>query len=412
MYESARLFEKSEQPDSAVFLYRKTIKALSDTGSLAIKSHIRLGSLLRKHHLYERALAEHRHALSAASEISDKRLMSHALRELGKDYLYIHEPDSAIAIATRTLSLAEAMRDSVEIMAAHNTLSVAYNETDSTDTAIAHAYTAINMSSDSAFIYANYLAIAQMHMKSHKYDSAHIYSLRCSHSPNICTRAASYRLLMEISRLDNDYAAYEKYSSILEKANDSIRANSRTETITDTEYSFQIEQILEGEKESYIKIILAITTISVASISLLTILNFKKRKKKHSDNEDARPDSVSAPDISLQREKLLGIIEAQGESYARHFIRTKAFKSIKDSISAKTDGVLTTAERSKAMDAISKAFDAYIADLKSQFGLTSDEALLSCLLKCGFSTKECAICKGVTQNAIRTQKSRIKAKII
>ena len=75
---------------------------------------------------------------------------------------------------------------------------------------------------------------------------------------------------------------------------------------------------IEGEKESYIKIILAITTISVASISLLTILNFKKRKKKHSDNEDARPDSVSAPDISLQREKLLGIIEAQGEIGRAH----------------------------------------------------------------------------------------------
>jgi DNA-binding NarL/FixJ family response regulator len=42
-----------------------------------------------------------------------------------------------------------------------------------------------------------------------------------------------------------------------------------------------------------------------------------------------------------------------------------------------------------------------------------DEAqVLCCLVKCGLNTKECAVCKGVSLNAIRTQKSRIKSKLM
>ena len=50
--------------------------------------------------------------------------------------------------------------------------------------------------------------------------------------------------------------------------------------------------------------------------------------------------------------------------------------------------------------------------LKKHTKLTQDEAVLCCLVKCGLNTKECAVCKGVSLNAIRTQKSRIKSKLM
>ena len=69
-------------------------------------------------------------------------------------------------------------------------------------------------------------------------------------------------------------------------------------------------------------------------------------------------------------------------------------------------------ERQMVSQSIHKAFNEYIDALKKHTKLTQDEAVLCCLVKCGLNTKECAVCKGVSLNAIRTQKSRIKSKLM
>ena len=61
---ATRLYEygieiESFQPDSAAYLYRRALSLTSPNSDLSVALHLRLGNLLRTHHLYNRALEEH-----------------------------------------------------------------------------------------------------------------------------------------------------------------------------------------------------------------------------------------------------------------------------------------------------------------------------------------------------------------
>ena len=96
---------------------------------------------------------------------------------------------------------------------------------------------------------------------------------------------------------------------------------------------------------------------------------------------------------------------------ALSFMRTKAYKTIKTWVDS-SDGVLLASQQAETAELVRKAFEEYDVALREHTSLTADEVLLCCLIKCRFTTKECAICKGVSENAIRTQKSRIKNKLV
>ena len=121
--------------------------------------------------------------------------------------------------------------------------------------------------------------------------------------------------------------------------------------------------------------------------------------------------SPIARQIDNERKELQELIDKKGEICALSFMRTKAYKNMKALIDAKSESVLNIDEQKEVAQSVHKAFNEYIDALKKYTKLTSDEATLCCLIKCGLNTKECAVCKGVSLNAIRTQKSRIKNKL-
>ena len=430
MFDYGMKLESDNVPDSAVYFYRKAIDLIGEDkpSELLVDLHIRLGNLLRTHHLYGRALQEHRLALDVSKQIDHSSCIVKTMREVGKDFLYQNRPDSALIYIQRALILAEQVKDSLEIMAAHNNLSVVYNELDSLEKAIEHAYESIRLSTDSLFIYRNYSAIGQMFMQVEQYDSAYYYSLQGSVSPNLFTRATCYKQLRESARMLGDEQAYERYTVLLEQANDSINLINRTEAMGETEYKHELEQMLNTEKIRYYRWLAIIIVFIVVCLFVYGFHKYGKRKRSDRigadlcqgvgcrenvgavvDNGRSERESVSLQ-VYNEREELCRLIEMKGDVCARSFVRTKMYKSVKSWIDAKSDSVLSIDEQQVVAELIHKSFGEYIEALRKHLGLTQDETLLCCLMKCGFSTRECAACKGVSVNAIRTQKSRIKSK--
>ena len=158
---ATRLYEygieiESFQPDSAAYLYRRALSLTSPNSDLSVALHLRLGNLLRTHHLYNRALEEHTIALKECMANDSTKYTARALREVGKDYLYKNSPDSALGYIKEALSLSEAASDTLEMTAAHNNLSVVYGELKDLEQATKHAYRAISLSKDSTLIYRTY----------------------------------------------------------------------------------------------------------------------------------------------------------------------------------------------------------------------------------------------------------------
>ena len=426
---AVRLYEygieqETSQPDSAAYLFRRALSFTHPYSDLSVELHLRLGNLLRTHHLYNRALDEHKLALKESTPDRPTALTAKALREVGKDYLYQNHPDSALQYIQKALTLSEAAADTAEMAAAHNNLSVAYSELNDLGHAIRHAYRAIGLSTDSILIYRTYSAIGKMYLLSGQYDSAFHYSRQGTLSPNLYTQANSYKQLCEIALKTGNQPLYEQSIASLDRANDSIEKINRTESMGATEYQYDLEQILYTEKTRYLRWIAAIIVIAL----LILFFYIQKRKNRDKvwrsqiealrhkfeiDRELPAPcdGSPIARQIDNERKELQELIDKKGEICALSFMRTKAYKNMKALINAKSESVLNIDEQKEVAQSVHKAFNEYIDALKKYTKLTSDEATLCCLIKCGLNTKECAVCKGVSLNAIRTQKSRIKNKL-
>ena len=408
---------ESFQPDSAAYLYRRALSLTSPNSDLSVALHLRLGNLLRTHHLYNRALEEHTIALKECMANDSTKYTARALREVGKDYLYKNSPDSALGYIKEALSLSEAASDTLEMTAAHNNLSVVYGE--------------LKDLKDSTLIYRTYSAIGKMFLLSGQYDSAYHYSRQGSLSPNIYTRANSYKQLCEVALETKNGALYEECVNLLNLANDSIEKINRTESMGETEYQYDLEQILYTEKTRYYRWI-AVVIIGALLILFLYIQKRRSRDKAWKAQVEALrqkietahecdegnikgnmgESNVVARQVDNERKELQSLIDKKGDVCALSFMRTKAYKNMKSMIEAKSESVLSIDERQMVSQSIHKAFNEYIDALKKHTKLTQDEAVLCCLVKCGLNTKECAVCKGVSLNAIRTQKSRIKSKLM
>ena len=413
---------ESFQPDSAAYLYRRALSLTSPNSDLSVALHLRLGNLLRTHHLYNRALEEHTIALKECMANDSTKYTARALREVGKDYLYKNSPDSALGYIKEALSLSEAASDTLEMTAAHNNLSVVYGELKDLEQATKHAYRAISLSKDSTLIYRTYSAIGKMFLLSGQYDSAYHYSRQGSLSPNIYTRANSYKQLCEVALETKNGALYEECVNLLNLANESMG---------ETEYQYDLEQILYTEKTRYYRWI-AVVIIGALLILFLYIQKRRSRDKAWKAQVEALrqkietahecdegnikgnmgESNVVARQVDNERKELQSLIDKKGDVCALSFMRTKAYKNMKSMIEAKSESVLSIDERQMVSQSIHKAFNEYIDALKKHTKLTQDEAVLCCLVKCGLNTKECAVCKGVSLNAIRTQKSRIKSKLM
>ena len=68
-------------------------------------------------------------------------------------------------------------------------------------------------------------------------------------------------------------------------------------------------------------------------------------------------------------------------------------------------------EQKSFQTAILKEIDTYLHQVSSLVPLTDNDAFLCALLQLGFSTKECAVCRGISSETIRSQRTRIRKKI-
>ena len=415
---ATRLYEygieiESFQPDSAAYLYRRALSLTSPNSDLSVALHLRLGNLLRTHHLYNRALEEHTIALKECMANDSTKYTARALREVGKDYLYKNSPDSALGYIKEALSLSEAASDTLEMTAAHNNLSVVYGELKDLEQATKHAYRAISLSKDSTLIYRTYSAIGKMFLLSGQYDSAYHYSRQGSLSPNIYTRANSYKQLCEVALETKNGALYEECVNSLNLANDSIEKINRTEK---TRYYRWIAVVIIGALLILFLYIQKRRSRDKAWKAQVEALRQKIETAHECDVGNIKGNmgesNIVARQVDNERKELQSLIDKKGDVCALSFMRTKAYKNMKSMIEMKSESVLSIDERQMVSQSIHKAFNEYIDALKKHTKLTQDEAVLCCLVKCGLNTKECAVCKGVSLNAIRTQKSRIKSKLM
>lgn len=97
LWQKSNRFEANTQIKEALICYWRAIDLLDCEQDTVLKAQTynRLGDLLFRYGLYEKAVENHRESYQLAQRTTDKQLLYEATRKLTLDYTLLHQPDTA-----------------------------------------------------------------------------------------------------------------------------------------------------------------------------------------------------------------------------------------------------------------------------------------------------------------------------
>ncbi|RGN50279.1 tetratricopeptide repeat protein [Bacteroides sp. OM05-12] len=418
LYQEGELLEKLNIPDSAVNAYRKAADLLegSQDYELICKVYNQLGDLLLIHEVYDRALVAHQKALKYGLLLEDKSCQSKAYRGIGKNYYLRKDTKEALTYFIRALQLKDRIKDKEECSSIYNNLSNAYGELKDYEKALEYNSEAIRLTEDSLKIYRNYAVRGRLSTLLQRYDSAYYYLVMASRSGDARIQASCYFKLSEmpVESGVTDSMKYE-YLNKAHLLSDSIEDISKSVQITETEHIRQLELLKNKEKNKLIFIV-SFSLSLVLLVVFCLYYRYKRRIRAHQKKiNDLYADHVELRDErelnNDSREKqIIAIVSRAGNACLENFMTTSFYTELKNKLQSE-DCVFNYAEQDELQKVIFKEFDNYIQQISNIINLSSNDILLCCLSLLKLTTKECAICRGVSSETIRSQRTRIKKKI-
>ncbi len=415
LYTNGREMEKRHMPDSAVILYREALKQLANSENNELKSRIynQIGDLFLYHNLYETAWDSYLQAQEISKNLDDKTNLSHAYRGMGKFYFLYKNRDSALLYFEKPLHFLNEIHNREEQSSVYNNLSSAYKQKNDIATALEYNAKALELTENPVKRLRNYAVRGQLFAMQMRYDSALFYLKEASRSEEESIKASAYFKLAELPKEAgiNDSLKY-LYLQEAYRLSDSIENKAISHQI-DRQEHLRITSNLE--EKNYQRLILSITSSIVIALllSALAFIAYRKHLKRKNEQIFAhkwKRQEARAQENENREIQIIEIIRKAGERCCREFKASDTYTSLYKKITHEKES-LSYNEQKKFQTIILKEFDTYLQHLTSIVPLSDNDAFLCALLQLGFSTKECAACRGISNETIRSQRTRIKKKI-
>lgn len=440
-FAKAEQYARQQNADSAIIFYQDAIDRFPYFSNDSLKGHIynRLGRFYTNNSLYQDAQRLFRAAWSFNQKLEDKTLASRSLRGIGKNFAFLSQSDSALAYMQKALSLADEIQDKEETSSLHNNLSGIYIDLHDYDKALYHNHISTQTSNDSNNIYRNYLIKAKIYRMKGQTDSALTYFHRALQSQDLYTQTATYMALARLAKEQN-WSNYNEWLEQYYQLKDSINHSESPVRITAT--SKELEKINihhAGEKRLY-----WITILFLALLPLGVYLLIKLQRARLRTSEMDKQLRHSSATIEQLHEQLTALQaqleqaqrqqETQQEQQAIHdrlhtmqqtitenliqtgksclnkFRKSTTYENLRKQLNEQ-NGILSLEKQARFQQLVLKDFKFFVQYLQTFTPLSQEDNYLCCLSLAGFNTKECACCRGVSSEAIRSQKNRIKEKL-
>ena len=415
LYQNGVEMEKRYMPDSAVIFYHKALKRLDESNDNELKSKIynQLGDLLLEHNIYETARSAYQQALYVSKELEDKSNLSHAYRGIGKYHFLYKDRDSAFYYFEKPLEFFPEIKNREERSSVYNNLTSAYKLKNDIKSALECNAKALSLTNDEVKRLRNYAVRGQLFAMQMQYDSALFYLEQASHSEEKSVKASAYFKLADLPEKSGitDSMKY-RYLQEAYRLSDSIENMAVSHQIDRQE---QIRITSDLKEQSHIRLIVSIT-VSIIVVLLLSIVVFfiyRKHLKRRNERIFAHKwerQEARAQENENRELQIIDIIRKAGETCSKHFKESNIYTDLYKKINSDKES-LSYNEQKSFQTTILKEFDTYLQQVSSIVPLTDNDAFLCALLQLGFSTKECAACRGISSETIRSQRTRIRKKI-
>lgn len=443
LYEQGKQWEEAVQADSAVSYYLQSFslaKELKDD-SLAGDIGNTLGEILNIQSLYNYALSIHQEAYSYNSRLKDKTAASRSLRGIGRDYIfnftkdsliYRIRQDSALAYFIRAKNMIPHIKSKKEISSIYNNLCGIYINLKEYKKALEYNQKSIYWNESKLDIYKNYVLRATIYFYLQYYDSSVYYGKQALLSDNLYTQhSACHQLAKTFSQMGiADSALYLKETFEIHAR---IEQQNREEEIMNF-FQKNTQNKLKIEKRLMVfYITFVLLALFFSGFVLYRKFNRRKLLKKEylislkeaelaveqeqthilREELEERKHIINYADLKKQKreeeEKIVSSIIQIGEECATRCQKDLFFKNIVGKLNE--ESTFANEERQVLIREISQYFTPYIQDISRYFQLADEDYFICCLTLLGFSTKHCAIFRGVGEAAIRVQRRRIKEKL-
>ena len=425
--------------DSAVVMNLKILEnidtAAVDNFGIIANTYNNLGDIFYKATIFDKAFRMYKLGLEYARTLNDKTEESHSRRGIWRCSYMMKLPEKDTAIANFA-TLIPYIKSDKEISSLYNNITGYFMYNGNSDSAFLYNQIAIDKSADSLTLYRNWGIRSELFINEENYDSAWHYAWLASHSTDIYTRAASIFRLGRISEYENkDSSIYflKYYGSLL----DSINNIKTRDSINVILYKKQLSAVQDKvSRDHTIMTILTLTLLVVAcGLTAFFIMASRRnrimrheavalKKRLYELNEELNENYKKVEDYKQYSEQYQDLQARQKhmeETFVAQLVdaRNKCINTFKKSSFYKKlpslidsgDGILKLDKRKEMQDVINKDFMLLRHSLATYFNISDEEFTLFCLSASGFSTKECAACRGVTMSAIRMQRMRINNKI-
>ncbi len=415
LYQNGVEMEKRYMPDSAVIFYHKALKRLNESNDNELKSKIynQLGDLLLEHNIYETARSAYQQALYVSKELADKSNLSHAYRGIGKYHFLYKDRDSAFYYFEKPIGFFPEIKNREERSSVYNNLTSAYKLKNDIKSALECNAKALSLTNDEVKRLRNYAVRGQLFAMQMQYDSALFYLEQASHSEEKSVKASAYFKLADLPEKSGitDSMKY-RYLQEAYRLSDSIENMAVSHQIDRQE---QIRITSDLKEQNHIRLIVSIT-VSIIVVLLLSIVVFfiyRKHLKLRNERIFAHKwerQEARAQENENRELQIIDIIRKAGETCSKHFKESNIYTDLYKKINSDKES-LSYNEQKSFQTTILKEFDTYLQQVSSIVPLTDNDAFLCALLQLGFSTKECAACRGISSETIRSQRTRIRKKI-
>lgn len=446
LFNEGKLLEQEQMFDSAAITYLKAVALSEEEGvaPLTGKIYNRLGDLYVSNNLFDEALSAYKEAVKYNVPLADKLHASQSYRGIGKCYLYTDRSDSAIAYFSKALRLLDEVDYKDEISSIYNNLSSAYYNLKDYDLALRYNTLALQMDEDSAYVYMDYFARGDIMAALQKHDSAQYYYLLGTRSDFIETKAGCYFRLSELSKVLGS-ADSVNYMKCYVELCDSIAKMNQSTQIQSLAHEYHLEQVVSEEEGKRWLLFLILFAIGMVVAWFLHRHAKNRLRHEHEKQDEERYQSAHAvealrkeisavekelaqlkeekdkePEASIHsealerlaaiQEKIMSNMEKYATNCTKDFVKSMKYRMIKKKLK-EHPSILPQQEQLEVANVVNETFRTFIRYLSVFTEMPSEDCLLCCLALCRFTTKECSFIRGVSSEAIRSQRSRIKRRI-
>lgn len=425
LYEKGQCAESCGELAAALEAYLKAADYLSDSSNRLLYAKVsnQLSTLFFEHGFYSRAMDASKRVVADSSFFSDKTELSRAYRGMGKIYYINGDSQQALQYLLLAKQLEPQIEDAEEIASIYNNLSNVYCEIGAYEKALACNTQAISWSDraipfmrDSLRIDRNRAVRGRIYTHLCRYDSALYYILLASQSSDARVCASSYYKLSDlpVEAGITDSMKYV-YLSRAEVLSDSIEHSNHANLVIEGEHQHQINTLKSREVARWSLLVGAVIVLMLA-LAFFFYFRFRRKTVKYEQliaelTDGHREQNELNERSNVERERMLvSIINNAGDTCAANFRTQQIYAELLDLL--KQDRMLNYEEQDRLLVEVNAIFEPYLKQLVVVVDrLSTNDLFLCCLFLLKFTTKECAFCRGVSNETIRSQRTRIKKKI-